>query len=104
MVGSAVAVSVHDGLIVRTTLNPEEQPFLDDHRIDGVPVLPGVMGLEAFAEVARLLAPGWRVTSLEDVYFDSPVKFHRDEPRTLTVTALLSRRTARSSRALPARG
>ena len=29
------------------------QPFLFDHRIDGTPVLPGVMGIEAFAEVAE---------------------------------------------------
>ena len=41
----------------RPTLDPGEQPFLDDHRIDGTPVLPGVMGIEAFAEVARVLLP-----------------------------------------------
>ena len=38
---------------------PAAQPFLDHHRIDGTAVLPGVMGMEAFAEVARLLAPDW---------------------------------------------
>ncbi len=48
----SVAADVLDGLVVRTTLDPAEQPFLDDHRIDGTPVLPGVMGMEAFAEVA----------------------------------------------------
>jgi hypothetical protein len=52
-------------------------------------VLPGVMGMELFAETARLLAPQWFVTALEDVDFASPVKFYRDEPRTLTVTARL---------------
>ena len=31
-----------DGLVVRTTLDPVRQPFLDDHRIDGTAVLPGV--------------------------------------------------------------
>ena len=31
---------------------PPRQPFLHDHRIDGTPVLPGVMGMEAFAEAA----------------------------------------------------
>ena len=51
-------MSVHDGVVVQTTLDPTEQPFLDDHRIDGMPVLPGVMGMEAFAETARLLAAG----------------------------------------------
>jgi len=88
MVGTAWA-SVHNGLVVRTPLDPASQPFLDHHRIDGTPVLPGVMGMEAFAEAARLLVPDWYVAGLEDVDFLAPVKFYRDEPRTLTVTALV---------------
>jgi hypothetical protein len=45
------------------------------------------MGMELFAEAARLLAPGHHVVAVEDVDFLVPVKFYRDEPRTLTVTA-----------------
>jgi hypothetical protein len=89
MAGEIVADSVHDGLVVRTTLHPKEQPFLDDHRIDGTPVLPGVMGIEGFVEVARLLAPRRYAVSVEDVVFHAPFKFYRDEPRTLTISALL---------------
>ena len=89
MLGDVVRLSVHDGLVVRTTLDPVAQPFLDHHRIDGTPVLPGVMGMEAFAEVARLLAPDRHVVAVEDVDFRAPLKFYRDEPRTLTITALL---------------
>ncbi|WP_157441918.1 SDR family NAD(P)-dependent oxidoreductase, partial [Actinoplanes awajinensis] len=89
MAAAPAGFSVHDGLIVQTTLDPAATPFLDDHRIDGTPVLPGVMGIEAFAEVARLLVPGWHVVAVEDVNFSAPVKFYRDEPRTLRVTALL---------------
>ena len=74
---------------MQTTLDPATQPFLDHHRIDGTPVLPGVMGIEAFAEAARVLVPGWYVVGVENVEFRAPVKFYRDEPRTLTVTALL---------------
>jgi acyl transferase domain-containing protein/acyl carrier protein len=88
MVGTA-HVSVHDGILVRTELDPTRQPFLDDHRIDGTPVLPGVMGIEAFAETARLLAPDHHVVGVEDVAFDAPLKFYRDEPRTITVQALV---------------
>ena len=84
MVGSA-SMSVHDGLVVRTTLDPTEQPFLDDHRIDGTPVLPGVMGMEAFAEAARLAVPDLDVVAVENVAFSAPLKFFRDEPRELTV-------------------
>jgi hypothetical protein len=89
MVGDVITADVLHGLVVQTTLDPVAQPFLDHHRIDGTPVLPGVMGMEAFAEVARLLTPDWQVAAIEDVDFRAPLKFYRDEPRTLTVTALL---------------
>jgi hypothetical protein len=89
MVGDVIAADVLHGLVVQTTLDPVAQPFLDHHRIDGTAVLPGVMGMEAFAEVARLLTPDWQVVAIEDVDFRAPLKFYRDEPRTLTVTALL---------------
>jgi hypothetical protein len=87
MVGTVVGVDLHDGLVAQVTLDPIRQPFLDDHRIDGTAVLPGVMGMEAFAEAARLLVPEWHVVAVEEVDFRAPVKFYRDEPRTLTVTA-----------------
>jgi acyl transferase domain-containing protein/NADP-dependent 3-hydroxy acid dehydrogenase YdfG/acyl carrier protein len=77
----------HGGLIVRTTLDPKEQPFLNDHRIDGIAVLPGVMGIEGFAEAARLFVPDWHVAGVEDVDFHAPLKFYRDEPRELVIRA-----------------
>ncbi|MGO9284859.1 MAG: SDR family NAD(P)-dependent oxidoreductase [Mycobacterium sp.] len=89
MVGEVARASVHDGLVLRTTLDPTARPFLDHHRIDGTPVLPGVMGMEAFAEAARILAPDLYVAGVENVDFRTPLKFYRDEPRTVTITALL---------------
>ncbi len=47
------------------------------------------MGIEAFAEVATLLLPGWHAVAIEDVGFLAPFKFYRDEPRALLLTALL---------------
>jgi hypothetical protein len=88
MLGTA-HLSVHHGLVVTTTLDPTRQPFLDHHRIDGVAVLPGVMGMEAFAEAALLLAPELHVVAVEDVDFAAPLKFYRNEPRTITVQAVL---------------
>ncbi|TMS00284.1 type I polyketide synthase [Nonomuraea basaltis] len=90
MAAAIESYGVHSGLVVRTTLDPKQQPFLDHHRIDGVAVLPGVMGIEAFAEAAQLAAPSWEVTAVEDVDFLAPVKFYRDEPRTLTVRATVT--------------
>ncbi len=55
--------------------------------MDGTPLLPGVMGTEAFAELASLLAPGYRVVSVESEEFLSPFKFYRSRPRTLLLSA-----------------
>jgi acyl transferase domain-containing protein/NAD(P)-dependent dehydrogenase (short-subunit alcohol dehydrogenase family) len=87
MVGDVVRMGVYSGLEVVTTLDPADQPFLHDHRIEGTPVLPGVMGMEAFAEVAALTVPGLVVASVEDVSFLAPFKYYRDEPRAVTVRA-----------------
>ncbi|MCG8455089.1 MAG: polyketide synthase dehydratase domain-containing protein, partial [Holophagales bacterium] len=85
--GKVLSMGVLTGLVVETELDPTEQPFLFDHRIDGVAVLPGVMGMEAFAEAARLLFPDRHVTAIEDVSFEMPFKFYRDEPRSVRVEA-----------------
>ncbi len=87
MTGRITAFTLGTGLTVRTELDPGRQPFLNDHRIDGTPVLPGVMGMEGFAEAAHALLPGWQVVALEDVELLAPVKFYRDEPRTLELHA-----------------
>ncbi len=89
MTGRLAAFRLHGGLLVETELDPKLQPFLFDHRIDGTAVLPGVMGIEAFAEAAAALLPGFRVASVEDVDFLAPFKLYRDEPRTLSVEAVL---------------
>ncbi|HYU57632.1 MAG TPA: type I polyketide synthase, partial [Actinomycetota bacterium] len=88
MVGRVTGMSVHEGLTVETVLDPEAQPFLWDHRMDGTALLPGVMGAEAFAELARLALPGWRVAAVEDMRFQAPFKFYRGEPRTLLLGAV----------------
>jgi NAD(P)-dependent dehydrogenase (short-subunit alcohol dehydrogenase family) len=89
MTGRIAGMPLAHGLLVLTELDPARQAFLDDHRIDGTPVLPGVMGMEGFAEAAHALLPGWHVSALEDVDLRAPFKFYRDEPRTLELRALL---------------
>jgi NAD(P)-dependent dehydrogenase (short-subunit alcohol dehydrogenase family) len=88
MIGRALGMSLYGGLAVETTLDPKAQGFLDHHRIDGIPVLPGVMGIEGFAEAALLAVPGFCVAAVEDVGFSAPFKLYRDEPRPLTLHAL----------------
>ena len=89
MLGQIVSVGVYNGLVVETNLVPTIQPFLYDHQIDGTPVLPGVMGIEAFAEAAACLLPGWHVEAVEEVNFLAPFKFYRNAPRTVSVQAVL---------------
>ncbi len=84
MTGNLVSLSV-DGYTIEALLDPHEQPFLHDHQIEGTPVLPGVMGVEAFAEAALCLLPGWHVQAVEDIDFLAPFKFYRGEPRQLQV-------------------
>lgn len=88
MVGYVTGMSVREGLTVETVVDPKTQPFLRDHRMDGTALLPGVMGAEAFAEAARLALPGWRVAAVEDMRFQAPFKFYRDQPRTLFLRAV----------------
>ncbi|MGD8278781.1 MAG: polyketide synthase dehydratase domain-containing protein, partial [Gemmatimonadota bacterium] len=91
MIGHVVGMSSQHGLAVETELDPARQPFLFDHQIDGTPVLPGVMGVEAFAELARLVLPGHEIDAIEDVQFLAPFKFYRGQPRTVRLEARFDR-------------
>ena len=91
MTGTVRALGVYEGLTVETELDPAEQPFLFDHQIDGTPVLPGVMGIEAMVEAATLAFPELTVTGVENVEFAAPFKFYRNAPRTITVRVFYTR-------------
>ena len=92
MIGEVTAAALHGGLLAQTSLDPGEQPFLYDHHVEpDLAYLPGVMGMEAFAELAQVSAPEFRVTAVQDVQFASPFKFYRGEPRQLLLSALVTR-------------
>jgi malonyl CoA-acyl carrier protein transacylase len=68
-------VLVHDPgieLVADTRLSLPTDPYLADHRIDGLPVLPGVVGLEAMAQAASALA-GQHLRHVTDIAMDAPV-------------------------------
>ncbi|HEY6947035.1 MAG TPA: SDR family NAD(P)-dependent oxidoreductase, partial [Candidatus Acidoferrum sp.] len=88
MIGAITRTGLYNGLIMETKLDPAVQPFLHDHQIEGTPVLPGVMGVEAFAEAASWMLPSWHVAAVEEVTFLAPFKFYRNDARTLTVQAV----------------
>ncbi len=87
MVEKIVGMNLYSGLTIETMLDPAQQPFLYDHKINGTAVLPGVMGLEALVEAAKIIFPEFHVVGIEDVNFMAPFKFYRNEPRTVTIHA-----------------
>jgi NAD(P)-dependent dehydrogenase (short-subunit alcohol dehydrogenase family) len=90
MLGRIKAAKLYGGLEVETTLDPNAQPFLYDHAMDGTPLLPGVMGTEAFGQLALALAPGYRIAAVYDEAFHAPFKFYRMESQTLHLNAIAS--------------
>ncbi len=64
----------------------EKDPYLADHSINGTPYVPGVMGLETFAECAAEFS-GRVPSSLEDVRFQVPIKLLRNKPVTGLINA-----------------
>lgn len=74
-------------LVTDSRLDLTRDPYLADHRIDGVAVLPGVVGLEAMAQVAAALV-GRPLTELADIALNQPVIVPDDDVRVLRVCAL----------------
>ncbi|OQY87182.1 MAG: beta-ketoacyl synthase [Chloroflexi bacterium UTCFX4] len=86
-IGTVVAAKLYGGIEVETTLDPNAEPYLFDHQLENVPLLPGVMGTETFAELAQLLAPDFHVAQVMNEQFERPFKFHRMQPQTLYLSA-----------------
>lgn len=59
-------------LVADAHLAPGADPWLEDHTVEGVPVVPGVLLLEAAAQVALALT-GQTATGFAGVRFDRPV-------------------------------
>jgi len=70
-----------NSLTVETTFDIDTYPFLEDHSIDGVPYLPGVMALELFAQCSSLLVPESFVAGFKEVSFGLPVKLIRPKQK-----------------------
>jgi acyl transferase domain-containing protein/NAD(P)-dependent dehydrogenase (short-subunit alcohol dehydrogenase family)/phosphopantetheinyl transferase len=68
-------------------LSKGSDPWILDHAIEGVPVLPGVIGLELMVATASALFTDRAWSGARNVRFDAPVKVHRDEITTVLVEA-----------------
>ncbi len=59
-------------------LSPAEQEFLANHKVGGVPTLPGTFEVELAIQSARRLRPDRLVTTVEDARFERFVKVFPD--------------------------
>jgi NAD(P)-dependent dehydrogenase (short-subunit alcohol dehydrogenase family) len=69
----ALPISLVDGgsgeapAVLETVLDPATDGYLDDHRLDGAPVLAAAVAAELLAEAAELALPGHCVIELHDL-------------------------------------
>ncbi|MGX2993283.1 type I polyketide synthase [Streptomyces sp. JNUCC 64] len=77
-------------LITEAELSLGNDPYLQDHVLDGEPLLPGVMALEAMAQAATAVVGRSRVTALTDVVFHRAVTV-AEHGTTVLRTAALAR-------------
>ena len=76
-----------ESISLRRTLSLDSDAWITDHAIGGVPVLPGVIGVELMTAAAQVIHPGLPYGGLSDIQFKAPVKMHRGEPVELEVEA-----------------
>ena len=53
MLSHVADFDLNRGLTLEADLDPKAQPYLYDHSMNGIPVLPGVMGIEGFSVAAK---------------------------------------------------
>ena len=82
MLSHVTGFNPNQGLTLEAELDPKIQPFLYDHTLRGLPVLPGVMGIEGFSVAARHIGSvlasskgGLEVGKLEDIHFLAAFNF-----------------------------
>jgi hypothetical protein len=81
-----------ESLLAEVRLDPLVDPFLRDHQLQGGPILPAVIGMELFAESAKVLLPAQQVTGLVDVEFLSGFRFYSGQPQNAVVSATRTER------------
>jgi hypothetical protein len=62
----------HERIVCRAVLDPN-QPYLDHHRADGLPLLGTVMGIETMARAAKLLLPEGVLSCINDHHNGPPI-------------------------------
>ena len=78
MIGKIIQ-KTDDSITCERTLSLETDHFLDHHLFNSTPFLPGVMGLELFAELGNILFPKLKIKQFEDVHFKSAIRLKEEK-------------------------
>jgi len=99
MFNHLVSYNINSGITLEAELDPTHLAYLQDHAINGIPVLPGVMGIEGFSVAAKHISSvlasgqlGFEVDHLENIQFLAPFKFYGNKPRSITWKAIAYRK------------
>jgi len=88
LLGTAAAQAQPTGeRIVAVELDRARHLYLDEHVLDGKPVLPAAAALELLAEAGRMLWPGWQVAEVREHKLMKGVEMD-SKPRRLRVLIL----------------
>ncbi|RKG88157.1 polyketide synthase family protein [Corallococcus terminator] len=82
-----------DSLVALRNLHLDSDPYLHEHQVEGVSVLPGSFGMEMMAEASLLLRPGLHVVGLRQIQFHHAAKVWPGRSTRLVATARAGRAT-----------
>jgi acyl transferase domain-containing protein/NAD(P)-dependent dehydrogenase (short-subunit alcohol dehydrogenase family) len=88
LIGAEVGAGPRGGRSIVRTLSLAADLYLDQHRIDGVPVLPAAVAAEMAAEAAASVWPGWEVAEISEIRMLHGFRLDGDRPRALELTVL----------------
>jgi enediyne polyketide synthase len=90
-IDTAIVHYPHLELVLETTLSLGRDPYLADHRIDGVAVFPGVIGLEAMAQAAAALVGKEAPAQIEAISFRQAIVVPDRGVKHIKIVALATR-------------
>lgn len=79
-----------DRVIMERTVTLDSAPYILNHRVDGIPTLPGAYLIMIVAEAALQFRPNLKITSFEDASFRRFVRVRTDTPTKLRLNVTLT--------------
>jgi hypothetical protein len=88
LAGASIGPGARGGRLLKRTLSLPRDLYLEQHRIDGVPVLPAAVALEIAAEACAAVWPGWQVAEVSELRQLSGLRLEGDAPREIEIQVL----------------